>query len=280
MTFEEIRARPGALVVNLLGDFSRSGGRELRLKSLVALGEDLGVSGPTMRVTLARLRERGWFEVRREGRESVYRLSAVGVLAIHEGAQRIHSPAPDAWAGEWSMVVSSVPEGDRHTRDELRRQLVWHGFGLLAPATWIRPRPGFDDILTATAELAAATLTTLTTRTSGLAADRALAAACWDLGPLGLDYEAYVRELRARMPAYRQAALDGRTALVARIGLVHSYRRLAWRDPRFPADLQPAGWQGDEARRLFGQAHALLAEGSADYYRLVAEVDGKPVSID
>ncbi|MCS5734547.1 PaaX family transcriptional regulator [Herbiconiux daphne] len=271
MTNEE-KVRSGALVIDLLGDFNRIGGRELRLKALVELGEQLGIAGPTMRVTLARLRERGWFDVEREGRESIYRLSPLALVAIHEGGQRLHRPAPERWAGEWSMVIYTVPESDRQTRDELRRQLAWLGFGPLAPATWIRPRPQLDDIANAVAALSAARLTLLTTRTSGLAEDRAIAARCWDLDALGADYSDFIRDVRAKLPSYREAALDGREALVARIQLVHAYRSFTRRDPQFPVDLQPAGWQGDEARRLFEDAHSLLSEGSADYYARVLDL--------
>lgn len=75
----------------------------MRLKALVALREDLGMSGPTTRVTLASLRERGWFEVRREGRESVYRLTTVGVRALNEDAvassitRRTRGPGNGPW---------------------------------------------------------------------------------------------------------------------------------------------------------------------------------------
>ncbi len=259
-------ARPGALVVDILGDFNRVGGREMRLKALVGLGEEFGVSGPTMRVTLARLRERGWFEVRREGRESVYCLTAACVQALGEGGQRIFTGAQGPWAREWSMVIYTVPEGDRPTRDELRRELAWLGFGPLAPATWICPHPRLDDIADAAAPLPAARLTLLTTRTSGLAEDRVLAARCWDLEAIGAEYEKFIKALRARMPGYRQAALNGRTALVERVQLVHDYRRFATRDPQLPEELQPAGWPGGQARRLFQQAYSLLAASAAEHY--------------
>jgi phenylacetic acid degradation operon negative regulatory protein len=266
-------ARPGALVADLLGDFNRVGGSEMRLKSLVTLGEELGVSGPTMRVTLARLRERGWFEVRREGRESVYRLTPRCVRALRDGGQRIFHSRPGPWAREWSMVIYTVAESDRQTRDELRKQLAWLGFGPLAPATWICPHPRLDDIANAAATLSAARLTLLMTRTSGPAADRALADRCWELDSLGADYEAFNQAVRARMPDYKHTALDGKTALVERIRLVNDYRRFAHRDPELPEELQPAGWPGDEARRLFEQAHSLLAAPSAEYYaRLLAIV--------
>lgn len=268
MTDVQKKSSAGALVVDLLGDFTRVGGRALWLKSLVSYGEDLGIPGPTMRVTLARLRERGWFEVTREGRESLYRISSAGLRAIREGALRFRGAEAEPWSGEWSMVIYTVPESDRQVRDELRKQLVWHGFGSLAPATWIRARSGNDDIFTATASLSTAKLTVMTTRTDGIAADRALVERCWDLHDLGAAYDAYVRELRMSMPEMHEAALEATSALVARVNLVHTFRRLVWRDPQIPVELQPPGWQGAEARRLFEQAHGVLAERAAEYYGL------------
>ena len=252
-------ARPGALVVDVLGDFNRRGCRELRLKALVGLGEELGVPGPTMRVTLARLRDRGWFVVRREGRESVYRLTSTGAGALEEGGKRIFGSAPEPWRGEWSMVIYTVPESDRQTRDELRKQLVWHGFGPLAPATWICARPRLDDIAAAAAKLPSARLTLLTTRTSGLAEDRVLAGRCWDLETLASDYAGFVERISARWPSYERAASDERSALVERIRLVHDYRHLVRPDPQLPVEMQSAGWPGEEARRLFQRAHTMLA---------------------
>lgn len=268
----EAEARPGALVVDLLGDLNRAGHREMRLKALVAAGEDIGVSGPTMRVTLARLRERGWFEVRREGRESVYRLTPAGVAALNEGGRRIFHEMPGPWAREWSMVIYTVPDGDRQTRDELRRRLVWLGFGPLAPATWICPHDRLDEIANAAATLPAARLTLLTTRSSGLAADRALADRCWDLASLAADYESFVTAVRSRMPDYQRAVADGRVALAERVRLVHEYRRFTGRDPRLPEELAPAGWPGGEAHRLFRQAHALLATPAAAHYAALLDV--------
>lgn len=260
-----VDASPRALVMELLGDLNRIGRREVRVKALVAAGEGIGVSAPTMRVTLARLRERGWFDVRREGRESVYLLTSAGVSALGEGGRIFRAPA-GPWSREWSMVIYTVSESDRQTRDELRKRLVWLGFGPLAPATWICPHPRLDESANAAATLPSARLTLLTTRTSGLAADRALAAKCWDLDSLGTDYEAFVKAVRARIPEYRHASADGRAALVARVRLVNDYRRLASHDPQLPEELQRPGWPGDEAHRLFRQAHALLAAPAAAHY--------------
>ncbi|MGH3247315.1 MAG: PaaX family transcriptional regulator [Trebonia sp.] len=258
--------KPGSLVADVLGDFGRTGGRELRLKALVALGEDLGISGPVMRVTLARLRERGWFDVRREGRESVYLLTPTALRVLDEGRRQIFREQVGPWTGEWSMVIYTVPDSDRQTRDELRKKLVWLGFGPLAPATWVCPQPRLDDLANAAASLPAARLTLLTTRTTGLPADRAIASSCWELDEIAADYAAFVRWLRTRLPECQVPWLSDRTAFVERIRIANAYKRVVRHDPQLPAELQPPGWPGEEARRLFRQAHELLAATSAEVY--------------
>jgi phenylacetic acid degradation operon negative regulatory protein len=259
-------AGPGSLVLDLLGDIDRTGRKEIRLKTLVALGEQLGISAPTMRVTLNRLRERGWFDVRRDGRESTYHLQPECLRALGEGKRRIFRDPTATWRGEWSMVIYTVPESDRQVRDELRKRLGFLGFGPLAPATWVCPHPRLDEVANAGAGLPSARLSLLTTRTSGLAADRAMAASCWELDELGASYARFVRSVRSRLSAGLLDHPDPATAMVERVHLVNGYRQIVWRDPQLPVELQPAGWPGDEAHQLFDRVHDALLEGSAHLY--------------
>lgn len=264
-----------ALIFDLLGDHVRAGGGEIRLKTLVALGEVLGVSSATMRVMVARMREEGWLTVRREGRESLYSLTHKTLRLLDEGRQRIFRSEPPPWSGEWSTVIYTVPESDRPTREQLRRDLAWLGFGPLAPATWVSPHAILDRVADIGASLPNARLELVTMRASDIAADRAIAARCWDLEALNVEYAAFIREVRLELPKYRFGELDGAEGLAARVNLVHKYRHFPYRDPGLPAELQPAGWLGEQARVLFNEAHELLVPASQKYYgSVVALVDG------
>jgi phenylacetic acid degradation operon negative regulatory protein len=270
MVDTENSPKPTSLAMDLLGDFDRTGGREIRLKALVALGEELDISGPVMRVTLARLRERGWFDVRREGRESIYRFTPTALQALDEGRRKIFRDPTAPWNGEWSMVIYTVPENDRQTRDDLRKKLAWLGFGSLAAATWVCPHPRLDAVANTAALLPTARLTLLTTRTTGLPADRAMAAQCWELDEIAADYAEFVRRLRTGHGDFRARTLDAGAALAERVRLVNAYRHVVQRDPQLPTELQPPGWTGDEAHRLFMQAHEALAATSTDLYAKAA----------
>ena len=169
------------------------------------------------------------------------------------------------------MVIYTVPESDRPTREQLRRDVAWLGFGPLAPATWVSPHRLLDQVANIGAALPNARLDLVTMRTSGVAADRAITARCWDLEELNRQYETFIRNLRLNLPKYRSATLDGAEALRARIQLVHAYRRFPYHDPGLPPELQPAGWLGEQARTLFNEAHELLLPTTEQYYKTTLE---------
>ena len=269
--------RPRALIFDLLGDYVRYAGGGIRLKGLVALGEQLGVTPATMRVVVARLREEGWLEVRRDGRQSIYSLTSKCLKMLDEGRQRIFPGPPATWSGEWSMVIYTVPESDRPTREQLRRDLSWLGFGTLAPGIWVSPHRLLERVAELGAALPNARLEILTMRASDIGADRSIATRCWDLEQLNAEYAEFIRSVRLALPQYRAGALEGADAMAARIRLVQAYRLFPSRDPGLPVELQPAGWLGEQARVLFDEAHRLLGPAARANYENVV---GVPVAED
>ena len=274
-------AKARDLIFDVLGDFVQFGGGEVRLKALVTLGAQLGVSSANMRVLVARMRDQGWLAVRREGRESIYSLTFKTLRTLDEGRQRIFRSEPAPWARSWSMVIYTVPESDRPTREQLRRDLSWLGFGSLAPATWVSPHPLLSRVADIAASLPNAKLELLEMQTTDTAADRSIAERCWDLGVLNEEYGEFIRDLRLKLPAFRSNLHDPADAFRARIELVHAYRHFPTRDPGLPAALQPSGWLGEHARTLFLEAHQLLAPTAQSYYESVigaAEPDASRVA--
>jgi phenylacetic acid degradation operon negative regulatory protein len=267
--------RARSLIFVILGDCVRVGAREIRLKVLVHLGELVGIAPENMRVLVARMREEGWFDVRRDGRESIYTLTPKTLRTIEDGRRQIFRSDPSTWDGSWSLVIYTVPETDRPTREQLRRDLSWLGFGPLAPATWVSPFRLLDRVADLGASLPNAKLDLLTMRSSGLAADRSIVERCWELDSLNEEYAAFIRELRLKMVATRWNREDGDAAFLQRINLVHKYRRFPFRDPGLPVELQPPGWLGDEGRKLFIEAHTALTRGAEEHYRELGLVPSK-----
>jgi phenylacetic acid degradation operon negative regulatory protein len=257
--------KPRAIVFDLFGDHLRYHGGAARLQALGELLEAFGVGESTTRVVLARMRREGWFETRREGRQTVYSLTDTSWRLLDEGRTRIFDRQREPWDGQWRMVIYGAAERDRTDRDRLRRTLTWLGFGPLAPATWVSPHPRLEQVARAVAASPATKVDLLTCRSSGGAADREMAARCWDLDGLGRDYAGFVDRLLALPPPSALEELPGPDALRLRIELVSAYRAFPFRDPDLPAELLPEGWPGRQAHELFVAAHDALA-GPADGY--------------
>ena len=266
--------KPRSIVFDLFGDYVRYGTGEVRLRALTSLLECFDVGESTVRVVMNRLGKEGWFDSRREGRETIYALNEQSWRLLDEGRTRIFERASVPWDRHWSMVIYTVPESDRALREELRKELSWLGFGSLASSTWVSPWDRLSELREHFAAHSSIRLDLLRCQSSGLAQDREMAARCWDLDALNADYEQLLRTYRPRMAAYRGGRLEPAEALVERMQLTHDYRMFPFRDPDLPDELVPAGWKGREAHELFLAAHDLLQEPAERFFRKVAEGDG------
>lgn len=127
------------IIFVLFGDVITPKADRVWTVSLLKMLDVLGVSERAVRSTISRMRRRGWLSSEREGRHSLYTLTAKGRRIIDEGGQRIFEPRKPDWDGQWFQVVYSLPENKRGLRNDLRKRLTWLGFGRLAPGTWISP---------------------------------------------------------------------------------------------------------------------------------------------
>lgn len=262
--------KPRSIVFDLFGDYVRYDGGEIRLRALTQLLEAFDVGESTVRVVMNRMRKEGWFDARRDGRETVYLLTERSWRLLDEGRERIFERASRQWDRRWSMVIYTVPESDRALREELRKELAWLGFGSLAASTWVSPWDRLGMVEERFADQPGIRLDLLRCESTGLAKDREMVGRCWDLDALNADYEELLRSYRPRMSDYRSGRLEPRDALVERMRLTHDYRLFPFRDPGLPDELVPAGWRGAEAHELFLAAHDLLREPAEEYYRSAA----------
>ena len=263
--------KPRTVVFDLFGDHLRyldggAGPGSVRLQALVELLEVFGVGENTTRVVLARVRREGWFSSTREGRQTSYALTDRAWALLDDGRTRIFDRRTGPWDGAWRMAIYAVPEADRAERETLRRTLAWHGFGPLAASTWVSPHDRLDELAAALSGLGSTRLDLLTCRSTGPAADREMAARCWDLPGLGADYTRLVAELDA-VPE----PSDDADALRRQVGLLARYRTFPFRDPDLPPELLPESWPGARAHELFTATHDRLhARAGAHVRRVVA----------
>jgi phenylacetic acid degradation operon negative regulatory protein len=241
-------SRTWSLIVTLYGDAVVPRGGRLWLGTLLEIFAAMDIQGNVVRTAMSRLAADGWLERNRVSRNSYYRLGGKGGDAFADAARRIYGPHRPAWDGAFRIAVLSGAE-----REAARAALEAAGFAPLAPgilvATTASPAPPADAIL-------------LRATADGPDARR-LAAQIWPIDRLA---ESYRRFLAAFAPWATQiaggAALSDLEALVARLLLIHEYRRLVLRDPLLPEPLVPPGWPGHQARALCAEVYPLLLPAS------------------
>ncbi|MCZ5652665.1 hypothetical protein O5541_02530 [Escherichia coli] len=90
-----------------------------------------------VRTALFRLNKEGWLDVSRIGRRSFYSLSDKGLRLTRRAESKIYRAEQPAWDGKWLLLLS---EGlDKSTLADVKKQLIWQGFGALAPSLMASP---------------------------------------------------------------------------------------------------------------------------------------------
>ena len=231
------------------------------LGDLIALLDAFALNDSQVRTALSRLVADGWLAAERKGRRSLYRLTETGRHRFDEATRRIYAGPPEEWHGYWHVVVLP-PESA--SRDELKKDLGWLGFGTLAPGMMLHPAPDPDSLASVVGDLPAAERPLVIAGSAAFHAPpdllRDLVARCWDLEALAADY----RQFLATFAPLDKALADGfrpqpLPALLARLMLIHDYRRIILRDPMLPPRLLPGDWIGRAAYRTARDIYRKLA---------------------
>ena len=271
--------RSGSLLVTILGDAIAPRGGALTLGSLIRLAMPFGLPERLVRTSVARVAQEGWLTSRRAGRNSEYRLSVRGERRFAEATQRIYGAAPDNWSGRWALLLTPAVRGA--SRERLRRELQWLGFGQLGANLYAHPSRTPQEVEQLASEIAGARAITLEAHTTGPSSDQHIVRTGWDFKHLGRSYARFIAGFAA-LDAAREASAradqsqeDAAASFVVRTLLIHEYRKIHLRDPLLPQALLPPGWIGQDAyelcRRLyqhvftaaeaFISAHAETLEG-------------------
>jgi phenylacetic acid degradation operon negative regulatory protein len=267
--------RGGSLLVTILGDAIAPRGGVIALGSLIELAQPFGITDRHVRTAIGRLANEQWVSSQRSGRISFYRLTSHGRARFAEATQRIYGAAPAEWNGEWTLVI--FPRSMRASRDDLRDELTWLGFGQLTSGVFAHPTHGEETVRARVAELESAGEVIVIQRAVVThASNEQLLATGWDLGELARRYRRFVdmfAPLDAALTRTSQAA--GETAFVLRTLLVHEYRRIHLRDPQLPASLLPRQWPGTDAHALCRNLYAKVFAASEEFLSVrVQTLDG------
>jgi phenylacetic acid degradation operon negative regulatory protein len=258
--------RAGSLIVTVFGDAILPRGGAVQLADLLTLLEALKLREGQARTALSRLMDDGWLAAERHGRRSLYRLTEIGRHRFEEATRRIYFGPASAWQGGWHVVI--LPDTTAKRRLALEKDLGWLGFGTLAAGVLLHPAPDQRSLASVIDDLPAAERPLVIAGSGGLPAApqlaRDLVERCWDLRALRASYRHFLTAFaplgRALESGFAPAPL---AALLARVMLIHDYRRIILRDPLLPAELLPSGWIADEAYGLARKIYHRLA-GAAE----------------
>ena len=275
--------RPQSMIVTLYGDYIRHAGGSIWIGSLIRLLSYFGLSQQAVRSTVSRMTRRDLLRIDRIGPRSYYSLTGKSAKWIEDGAARIfHFQAPrTAWDRQWRLVTYSVPESQRESRDRLRQELSWMGFGMLTSALWISPHDFGSEVEHLAESLSVRSRVEIfTARHDGFADLRTIVNRCWDLPKINARYLGFIEKYQ---PAYeehcRRLAEGGDVEpsqyFVRRFNLIHEYRRFPFIDPELPAELLPPDWRGTAAANLFREYHDLLADKANAFFYSVFQSPGE-----
>ena len=196
-----------SLISSLYGDALSHRGGEIWLGSLAALLEGMGFGERFVRTALFRLNKEGWLDVSRIGRRSFYRLSDKGLRLTRRAENKIYRAELPAWDGKWLLLLS---EGlDKTTLADVKKQLIWQGFGTLAPSLMASPSQNLADVQSLLHDAGVAENVIFFEAHSPLALSRAALRSrveeCWQLTEQNAMYETFINSFRPLLPLLKEA---------------------------------------------------------------------------
>ena len=245
--------RSKSLIVTIFGDSLLPYVSGVWLSELIALLQPFSVNSQLARTSAFRLAAEDWLESRREGRRSLYSLTEAGRQRVEHAYQRIYELPPREWDGNWTVALLSRAGVSASLKTELRRELEWEGYGLVAPGVFIHPRANrsnLDQVLRRlkltedVVVMQARDLDGVVTKPGAR-----LASECWDLKLVSDHYTDFLRRFKP-VEALLQQKLQPETAFQVQTLLIHSFRRVVLHDPQLPAVLLPQDWPGHDAYQL------------------------------
>lgn len=277
---ERTPIRASSLIITLYGDAIEPHGGTVWLGSLIKALEPMGINERLIRTSIFRLTKDGWLTAEKVGRRSYYSLTGAGRRRFEKAFKRVYSINLPAWDGAWCLVVLSQLSAEK--RKQVREELEWMGFGAISPTVLATPRCDKAELTSTLQDLDALDDSiVLETRSQELLASRAMRLQVrdsWNIEELGRHYSEFITLFRPLWQALReQDSLDAQDCFLARVLLVHEYRRLLLRDPQLPDELLPGDWEGRAARQLCRNIYRMVFSEAERWLNDVLETADGPL---
>ncbi|QBF26635.1 phenylacetic acid degradation operon negative regulatory protein PaaX [Pseudomonas tructae] len=272
--------RASSLIITLYGDAIEPHGGTVWLGSLIQLLEPMGINERLIRTSIFRLTKENWLTAEKVGRRSYYSLTGTGRRRFDKAFKRVYSANLPAWDGSWCLAMLSQLSADK--RKQVREELEWQGFAALAPTLLASPRFDRGDVNATLLELGAQddTIVFQTTAEEVLASQalRLQVRESWNLEVLAAQYSEFIQLFRPLWQSLReQPELDPQACFLARILLIHEYRKLLLRDPQLPDELLPGDWEGRAARQLCRNLYRLIVTAAEQWLESAMETADGPL---
>ena len=274
--------RANSLIITIYGDMIAPHGGAVWLGGFIRLVEPLGLNARLVRTSVFRLSREKWLVSEQIGRRSFYSLTETGRRRFEHAYRRIYEDARNVWDGEWRIVLLTGDGVAAPARDALRKELLWEGYGAIAPGVFAHPSARTDELMDMlqsagvhdkVAAFQARTLGALSSKPLKDIVDQ-----CWRLGEVAGAYQDFVETFRPLARAMRNGDADAQQAFIARTLLMHEFRRVQLRDPLLPRQLLPAEWPGDTARALCREIYAGCWRGSEAHLMSALETADGPLA--
>lgn len=257
--------RTGSLIITIYGDAIAPRGGTVWLGSLIQLLEAFGISQRLVRTSVFRLVREGWLLTDKVGRRSYYSLTASGRRRFEQAFKRVYASAQPDWRGAWTLAILNQLPVDQ--RKSVRDELEWMGFGAFAPTIMAHPTIDRADVVAQLQDLNVLDDVILleTTAQEQFASRplRLLVRESWNLEQLSASYRDFLSQFRPLWNEMKaKKVLDPEECFLARILLIHEYRKVLLRDPLLPEELLPSDWEGRAARQLCRNLYRLTCDGA------------------
>ncbi|WP_300751221.1 phenylacetic acid degradation operon negative regulatory protein PaaX [Janthinobacterium sp.] len=265
--------RSKSLVMTIFGDAIVPRGGTLWLGSLIELLAPFGVNDRLLRTSVFRLAQEGWLSSQRDGRRSAYTIRPEASARFERAYRRIYAPLVAHWDGSWTLVIGPAGSIDAAERGAVRKELLWAGYGLIAPGIFGHPAADPDvleDIL-ARNEVLGKLYVCHATELPGVSTRplRDMVGECWDLSEVMAGYEQFISRFQPLLHLLQAQAdgahIDAEQAFVIRSLLTHAYRRVQLHDPQLPVELLPEPWPGTQAYALARALYRRTYAAAEDY---------------
>jgi len=252
--FKREPSRTGSLIITFYGDAILPRGGSVWLGTLLQFLDMLGTDGGVVRTAVSRLAADGWLDRDKAGRKSFYKLARQGREQFEAAVEHVYNPHPSNWAGRFELLLI----GNGADRDASRAALTEAGFGSPMPGVWVAP----SSVPTPSVAKGAIRLEVSADDATG----RRLVEASWSLERTAESYREFMK-IFAPLEDWVQAANDitPADAILARVLLIHHYRRVILRDPLLPAALLPPEWPALEARQFCANLYQALLPASESW---------------